>query len=77
MHMHTHGFDPIKKRNPHGNAGHAHAYTRILGRFLGAQEAPGAWHHRGVGGRGVGPTLYFPYGSTIDFEEIVKIIFFE
>ena len=25
---------------------------------------------RRVGGRGVSPTLYFPYGSTRDFEEI-------
>ena len=45
-------------------------FRSIFDRFLGAQEADFCPAGFGVGGRGVGHPLYFPYGSTRDFEEI-------
>ena len=45
------------------------------GNFFAPKFRPHFWIDLGlggnpVGGRGVGHPLYFPYGSTIDFEEI-------
>ena len=49
---------------------HAHAHTHTAAHPRAVMLNP-------VGGRGVGPPLYFPYGSTIDFTEIEYVTFFE